>query len=70
MHPAVFFTLTLQTSGYSLTAQEPYNNIIRTTVEVSFVPAAAKNRRQLAAGLFLHVPLLHAALKLAALPRG
>lgn len=24
----------LQTSGYSLTAQEPYNNIIRTTVEV------------------------------------
>ena len=23
-----------QTSGYSLTAQEPYNNIIRTTIEV------------------------------------
>jgi hypothetical protein len=23
----------LQTSGYSLTAQEPYNNIVRTTVE-------------------------------------
>ena len=23
-----------QTSGYSLTAQSPYNNIIRTTVEV------------------------------------
>ncbi len=29
-----------QTSGYSLTAQEPYNNIIRTTVEVSCCQAA------------------------------
>ena len=66
--PCCFLHLTLQTSGYSLTAQEPYNNIIRTTVEVSSVPAATKNRCQLAAGLFLHVPLLHAALELAALP--
>lgn len=26
-----------QTSGYSLTAQEPYNNIVRTTLEVTTI---------------------------------
>lgn len=53
LHPLQMFVL--QTSGYSLTAQEPYNNIIRTTVEA--LAAVLGGTQSLHTNSFDEVPL-------------